>query len=748
AGRIFAGGGGGAAQQNNGDGGAGGTGGGIAFLLGNIVNGTGQIRANATNGGDSIDEHRDGAGGGGGGGSLVVVANAVSGVSLEARGGNGGTHGKPIGRFGSEIHGPGGGGGGGFTAVSGGAVVSDVTGGSHGVSLANFITEFPVNGATRGAPGVGGAPIVSIPFACATDLAILKTSASTSVTPGQTFSYSIVATNSGPNAVVGAKVVDTLPASLINATWTCTATAGSACPVPANGSGSINTTVNLLVNGSATFILTATVAASAPASIANTATITSPSGALDPTPGNNTSTYTVLVSRGVTESLNSRLISNDTCIGAGKFLTVQNGVANNGPGTQLDNPGPEFISTIPATLELIDNSCVASSGSCATISNRVEWNGTLLNGQSVSISFQVKVKNTVTSGTRFCVTTRVNYDSNGDGTNDTSVSDQACATANCVAVPGCVGAGCGTLGPGPIFPYNKGISDQAPGSVLIYPIYTSSAAEANTNNTRISMTNTSTTSPANVHLFFVEGSTCSVYDKFVCLTENQTITFLMSELDPGTTGYLVAVATDLLGCPVSHNFLIGDEYLKTAIAGVPFFGSLGAEAISALFDGSVPGCDANSVTATIPFNGVLYEPAPRVLALDNILSRADGNRTWLIIDRVGGTLITTASSIGGLFGVLFDDQEEPASFNTTASCQLRAVLGDDFPKTVPRFELKIPTAQSGWMKIWNPGADVALIGAAFNSNTTGPGFNGAHTLHKLTLSAGGVYTIPVFPPSC
>ncbi len=749
AGRIVAGGGGGAAHQNNGDGGAGGPGGGIVFLLANGVTGTGQIRANGGNGGDSIDEHRDGAGGAGSGGSVVLVTNGIAGVSVEARGGNGGTHGRPIGRFLNEGHGTGAGAGGGFVAVSGGPVVADVSGGVNGVSLASTLAEFPSNGATRGASGAANVPIISIPFSCATDLAVVKTSPATVVLPGSQITYTIVASNIGPNPVVGARVIDTLPATLINATWTCAASAGSACPSPASGSGNINTTVNLPVTGSVTFTLTATVATSAAGSLANTATIGSPTGAVDPTPGNNTSTYTVQISRGVTATISTRLVSNDVCVGPGKFLTVQNVVSNTGPGTQLDNPGSEFSTTLPSQLEAVPNSCTASSGTCEIVTNRVDWNGTLNAGQSVSIVFQVKVRTSVTNGTRFCVTARANYDSNGDGTNDTTATAQSCATADCVPGVPCVGAGCGTIGPGSAFPYNKGLSDQAPGSVLFYPIYTSNPAQANQSNTRISITNTSTTSPANVHLFFVDGSTCSVSDKYICLTENQTTSFLTSDLDPSTSGYLVAIATDLNGCPVSHNFLIGDEYLKTTIGGVPFFGSLGAEAISALFDGQVPGCDGNSFATNVNFagTGATYELLPAVLSVSNILSRSDGNRTWVIVNRVGGSLISGASTLGSLFGILYDDQEEAASFNFAGACQFRAVLSDDFPKTVPRFEIKIPAGQSGWMKIFNPTAAIGMIGAVFNSNTTAPGFNGAHMMHKTTLTTGS-YTIPVFPPSC
>jgi hypothetical protein len=233
------------------------------------------------------------------------------------------------------------------------------------------------------------------------------------------------------------------------------------------------------------------------------------------------------------------------------------------------------------------------------------------------------------------------------------------------------------------------------------------------------------------------------------LTENQTTTFLASDLDPGITGYLLAIAVDNNGCPVSHNFLIGDESVKTQVANTSFSGNVGAEAISALFDFNLPGCDANSVSTTIRFFGVpelTYELVPRVLVLSNILPRGDGNRTWLIIDRLGGNLATQAASGGSLFGILYDDEEDPASFTVNMGCQLRDILSDAFPRTTPRFEAHIPSGQSGWMKIWST-LDVGLIGVAFNSNTTPNGFNGAHTLHKRTLTVDA-YIMPIFPPSC
>jgi len=307
--------------------------------------------------------------------------------------------------------------------------------------------------------------------------------------------------------------------------------------------------------------------------------------------------------------------------------------------------------------------------------------------------------------------------------------------------------------PGLVYPPESEVSDQKAGSVLFYNFYTSGATSGNAQNTSINITNTSSTSAAFVHLFFVDGTSCSIADSFICLTANQTSNFLASDVDPGVSGYIVAVASSgVNGCPVSFNFLIGDEYVKLSTGHAA---NLGAEAFSALYAGVLPGCDANSVTATLNFNGVLggYNRAPRVLALDNFASRADGNDTLLIINRVGGNLATGAATVGSLFGLVYDDAENVGSFTiTSGACQLRGSLSNAFPRSTPRIETHVPAGRSGWLKIYNIGADVAYLGAAINFNpnhaSSDSSFNGGHNLHKLTLSAAASLTIPIFPPSC
>jgi hypothetical protein len=306
--------------------------------------------------------------------------------------------------------------------------------------------------------------------------------------------------------------------------------------------------------------------------------------------------------------------------------------------------------------------------------------------------------------------------------------------------------------PGFGIPNGSAVSDQKAGSVLIYNVYTSNIAAPNSSNTRVNVTNTSSTSVANVHIFFLDGASCSIADSYICLTPNQTASFLASDVDPGTTGYILAVATNDAGCPVNFNWLIGDAYVKFATGHAA---NLAAEAFAAVPGIAAPAvCDGASITALLSFNGTTgYNEAPRVLAASNIPSRGDGNDTLVIIDRVGGSFAVGAASIGQLFGILYDDAENPLSFTFPASnCQFRQSLGSGtFPRTAPPFGNFIPPGRSGWLKVYSQ-SDVAILGSTINFNpnagTAANAFNGGHNMHKLTLTSTATVTIPVFPSNC
>jgi len=304
--------------------------------------------------------------------------------------------------------------------------------------------------------------------------------------------------------------------------------------------------------------------------------------------------------------------------------------------------------------------------------------------------------------------------------------------------------------PGLTYPPTSEASDQKAGSLLIYNIYTSGATSGTTQNTRINITNTSTSSSAAVHLFFVSDG-CSIADSYICLTNTQTATFLSSDVDPGVSGYIVAIATDASGCPVAFNWLIGDEYVKFTTGHAA---NLGAEAYTALYNGSLPGCDANSTTANIIFDGLVgsgYNRVSAVVADSNVPSRADGNDTLIILNRIGGNLAIGASTLSTVFGLFYDDSESVLSFSVSGSCQLRGSLSNTFPRLTPRFETYIPAGRTGWFKIYSQNAALGISGATINLNTnagTSAGaFSGGHNLHKLTLTTAS-YSIPVFPSNC
>ncbi|MCG3162263.1 MAG: hypothetical protein JMDDDDMK_03504 [Acidobacteria bacterium] len=299
--------------------------------------------------------------------------------------------------------------------------------------------------------------------------------------------------------------------------------------------------------------------------------------------------------------------------------------------------------------------------------------------------------------------------------------------------------------PGLPFSDDSPVSDQKAGSVLFYNIYTSSATTPASENTRINITNTSSSRAVSVHLFFIDGSSCSPADSVLCLTPNQTASFNAADFDPGTMGYIVAIAMDGNGCPIKHNFLIGDEYVKFATG---HEANLGAEAVGGV---NVLPCDDTAPVHTLNFNGNEYGRLPATVAVDNIPSRVDGNDTLLILNRPSGNLSVGADPIGAVAGLLYNDSENAYSFSfTTNQCQIKFSVNNTIPRTAPRFTTVVPTGRTGWMKLYTY-RDIPLLGAVINrseaANASPGAFNQGHNLHKLRLTNSSV-TIPIFPPNC
>ncbi len=122
------------------------------------------------------------------------------------------------------------------------------------------------------------------------DLAVTKTDGVTTVAAGQPVTYTIVVTNAGPSAVVGATVVDAPPPILSSVSWTCAASPGSSCP--SAGPGAINHAVDIAVGGTLTYTMSATLVPNATGTLVNTATVSTPGTTPDPNSLNNSATDT------------------------------------------------------------------------------------------------------------------------------------------------------------------------------------------------------------------------------------------------------------------------------------------------------------------------------------------------------------------------------------------------------------------------------------------------------------------------
>ena len=125
------------------------------------------------------------------------------------------------------------------------------------------------------------------------DVQVVKTASAANVGPGQTFTYTVTATNNGPGFASAIRVADTFDVSKLGSiTWTCT---GAGCPA-ASGVGSINeVSGDIAENATVVYVATVKALDTARTTVSNTATVATTNGLVDPTSGNNTSTVSVAV---------------------------------------------------------------------------------------------------------------------------------------------------------------------------------------------------------------------------------------------------------------------------------------------------------------------------------------------------------------------------------------------------------------------------------------------------------------------
>jgi uncharacterized repeat protein (TIGR01451 family) len=238
-----------------------------------------------------------------------------------------------------------------------GTIGADVRG-----TLVNTATVTPPAGVSDPVPGNNEATDNSAAGPQA-DLTIAKTASPNPYVPGAPLTYTVIVGNDGPSTSIGARVQDTLPAALSAFTWTCSAAAGATCGA-ANGTGNIDSLVNIPVGGLVTFTITGTVPPNTTGPLANSATVAPPAGTPDLTSVNNTASTTTPAAPQADLAVTKTSSPNPYVPGAALAYTIA--VRNNGPS---DVTGASLQDTLPAALSSFAWTCAtAGGGSCGSVS--------------------------------------------------------------------------------------------------------------------------------------------------------------------------------------------------------------------------------------------------------------------------------------------------------------------------------------------------------------------------------------------
>ncbi len=419
------------------------------------------------------------------------------------------------------------------------------------------------------------------------------------------------------------------------------------------------------------------------------------------------------------------------CVDAGGIGVVSVNVSNVAVA-----PPHTFTATLPAAAghTIIANSCVATVGgvvtpTCTVAADglSVTWTGTIPPASTLTLIYRVQIAATAAMGTTLTI-------NNTAAPVGLTFPPTSSLTIGCVAPIAAV-------------PTAR-VSDQKPGSVLVFPYYTSNAA--GTDDTRISMTHSS--SPGArvydvfVHVFLIEGNTCLQADFFVCLTRGASFTFTANSIDPNVTGYIIAVAVNAAGLPVQNNVLIGNAFVNTT----DYFGNYGAESFAAnsaiaanlyadygatarLFFDSI-GYDAVPKEFTVEIQSPATPAPPLVTPVQTIVTAG------MIGDLAAGTLSGASQAI---VGQAFNDAEVARSANNIVMgrCQAIGTITTTNPRVPGGLLALIPLGRSGTLKFKVGGA----VGLLLTSRTSRWG--GIRTLHKTATVATSL-TIPIFTPDC
>jgi uncharacterized repeat protein (TIGR01451 family) len=266
------------------------------------------------------------------------------------------------------------------------------------------------------------------------DLSISINNGQSALVPGTNVVYTILVANKGPSPATNVQVVDNFPGSLSNLSWSCNASVGSRCQVT-NGTGNINTRIDLAVGGTITILSSATVAPNATGVLINSASVIAPPGINEPNTVDNLAVDTDTLSPKVSYTFSKTDGRNNIIPGQATTYTIV--ATNNGPSMVT---GVNITDFFPDSIMNVTWSCNASPGSsCGTTglqSGNVNVNVNLSSGGTVTITANGTVKNSASgniSNTAFLYSPVDPMTNNKTATDTTAITQQADLAVEVVA---------------------------------------------------------------------------------------------------------------------------------------------------------------------------------------------------------------------------------------------------------------------------------------------------------------------------